>query len=242
MNRERFISLKEIINRVHLVGGDVVNNVTEDDVITYTIELMGIVGVPALFQHKIEKLEIKNYKALLPCDFVEEEGIKCCNQHFNASTEMFDVRKSKTNVPTYKIQGDYIITSIEKGYIQLAYTAIKTDEDGYPMIIDDQSFIRALVSYIVYKKVYTNYINGRIPSENIMERVERDYEFNIAQASQKLVQPTVDEFNNITRMMNSFIFRVNSRKEGFANIGDELPEFTFRNNITNFGFINPANN
>ena len=75
-----------------------------------------------------------------------------------------------------------------------------------------------------------------------MERVERDYEFNIAQASQKLIQPTVDEFNNITRMINSFIFRTNSRKEGFANIGDEIPELTFHHNITNFGFINPANN
>ena len=242
MNRERFVSLKEIINRVHLLGGDITNDVTEDDVITYTIELIGIVGIPALFQHKIEKLEIKKYRALLPCDFVEEEGVKCCDQHFNASTDMFDVRESKTNVPTYKIQGNYIVTSIEKGYIQLAYTAIKTDDDGYPMIVDDQSFIRALVSYIVYKKVYTNYINGRLSSENIMERVERDYEFNIAQASQKLIQPTIDEFNNITRMMNSFIFRVNSRKEGFANIGDEMPEFTFHDNITSFGFINPANN
>jgi len=242
MNRERFISLGEIINRVHLLGGDITNDVTEDDVITYTIELMGVVGIPSLFQHKVERLEIKKHRAELPCDFVEEEGIKCCDLHFNASTDMFDVRESKTNVPTYKIQGDYLVTSMEKGYVQLAYTAIKTDDEGYPMIVDDQSFIRALVSYIVYKKVFTNYINGRLPNENIMERVEREYEFNIAQASQRLTQPTVDEFDNISRMLNSFIFRHNSRKEGFANIGDELPEFTFHKNITSFGFIKPNNN
>lgn len=239
MNRERFVSLKEIINRVHLLGGDIVNDVTEDDIITYTIELIGVVGMPALFQHKVENLEIKKHRAVLPCDFLQEEGIKCCSNHFNASTDMFDVRESKTNVPTYKIQGNYIVTSVEKGYIQLAYTAIKTDEDGYPMIIDDQSFIRALVSYIVYKKVYTNYINGRLPNENIMERVEREYEFNIAQASNHLVMPTVDEFENIGRMMNSFIFRTNSRKEGFANIGDEMPTTIAHANVTSFDFINP---
>ena len=240
MNRERFISLKEIINRVYLLGGDIVDDVTEDDIVTYAIELMGVVGIPQLFQHKVEILELNKYRALLPCDFVEEEGVKCCkNAAFNASTDLYDVRMSHTNMPTYKIQGDYIVTSIEKGYIELAYTAIKTDSEGYPMIVDDQSFIRALVSYIVYKRVYTNYINGRLPNENIMERVEREYEFNIAQAQQKLVQPTVDELNNISRMMNSFIFRNNARKSGFKNLGDELKDAYINVNATSYDFINP---
>ena len=78
------------------------------------------------------------------------------------------------------------------------------------------------------------------PNENIMERLERDYEFNIAQATQKLTQPTIDEFENIARMMNSFIFKHNARKSGFKNLGDELPEFPIHDNITNYGFINPA--
>ena len=146
MNRERFISLKEIINRVYLLGGDIVDDVTEDDVITYAIELIGVVGVPPLFQHKVEILELNKYRAPLPCDFVEEEGVKCCNNaSFNASEDMYRVEESKTFTPTYKIQGDFIVTSLEKGFIKLAYTAIKTDDEGYPMIINDQSFIRALV-------------------------------------------------------------------------------------------------
>ena len=240
MNRERFVSLNEIINRVYLLGGDIVDDITEDDVITYTIELIGIVGIPPLFQHKVEDLEIVKYRAKLPCDFVEEEAVKCCNDiSFNASTDMFRVEESKTFVPTYKIQGDYIVTSLESGYIRLAYTAIKTDDSGYPMIIDDQAFIRALVSYIVYKRVFTNYINGRLPNENIMERVERDYEFNIAQATQKLTQPTIDEFNNISRMMNTFIFRNSARKTGFKNLGDELSNIPPHSNTVHFDFINP---
>lgn len=240
MNRERFVSLREIINRVHLLGGNIVDNVTEDDVITYTIELIGVVGIPPLFENKTETLEVKKYRAELPCDFVEEKGVKCSgDKTFNASTDMYDVKDSHTFIPTYKIQGDFIVTSIEEGYIQLAYTAIKTDEDGYPMIIDDQAFIRALVSYIVYKRVYTNYINGRLPNENIMERVEREYEANIAIATSKLTQPTVDEFNNITRMMNSFIFRANARKTGFKNLGDEMPIPAIHFKPNSIDYLNP---
>jgi hypothetical protein len=51
--------------------------------------------------------------------------------------------------------------------------------------------------------------------------------------------PTVDEFENIGRMMNSFISRANSRKEDFANIGDEMPTTITHSNITSFDFINP---
>lgn len=239
MNRQRFVSLNEIIDRVKRSGGDIAKDITEDDVITYTTELIGIVGIPQLFEDKVVNLEIKKYRAPLPCDFVEEVAVKCCDRQLNPTTDMFRVEDSKTTHPTYRIQDTYIVTSIERGNIQLAYTAVKTDNDGYPMIVDNQSFIRALVSYIIYNKVYTNYINGRLPNENIMERVERNYDFNIAQASKSLTQPTPDEARNIARMMNSFIFRLNSRGIGSKNIGDEAPVPVRHSNTTSFGFINP---
>ena len=40
--------------------------------------------------------------------------------------------------------------------------------------------------------------------------------------------------------MNSFIFKHNARKSGFKNLGDELPEPLIYDNLTNYGFINPA--
>jgi hypothetical protein len=239
MNRERFVSLREIINRVHMLGKDVTIDVTEDDVITYVIELIDIVGMPQLFLNKVETLEIHKNRAELPCDFVEEQAVKCCNNiSFNASTDMFSVEESRTHVPTYKIQGDFIVTSIEEGYIKLAYRAIKTDEYGYPMIIDDQAFIRALVDYIVYNAVFGDYLSGRFP-EDKMERLEKKYETDIAIATSKLTQPTQDEFDNIARMMNSFIFRHNAKKTGFKNLGDEMPKRPLHSNTVHFDFINP---
>ena len=239
MNRERFISLKEIINRVHMLGKDVTIDVTEDDVITYVVELIDIVGMPQLFLNKVETLEIHKNRAELPCDFVEEQAVKCCNNiSFNASTDMFNVEESRTHVPTYRIQGDFIVTSIEEGYIKLAYRAIKTDEDGYPMIIDDQAFIRALVDYIVYNAVFGDYLSGRFP-EDKMERLEKRYETDIAIATSKLTQPTQDEFDNVARMMNSFIFRHDAKKTGFKNLGDEMPKRPLHSNTVHFDFINP---
>lgn len=236
-----YISLKEIINRVYKDGGDIVEDLTEDDVILDTIELLGVVGVPQLFTNKVEILKVDKYRAELPCDFVDLVAIRTCSGPLNASTDKFSVETSKTIVPTYRIDGDIIKFSQEKGYVELSYTAIKTDKDGYPMIYNDQTFIRALVSYIIYKRVHTNYINGRLPNENIMERVERNYEFNIAQATARLTMPSLDEFDNVARMMNSFIFRRNARQTGYKNLGDEMPKKLIQTNVANLGFINPQN-
>ena len=240
MNRNiTFVSLKEVINKVYKDGGDIVEDITEDDVITDTIELIGVVGIPQLFERKVDILEVKKYRALLPCDFVGLIALKSCNTRLNPSTDDFNVEDSHTNVPTYRIDGDVIKFSQEYGYVKIAYTAVKTDDDGYPMIVNDQTFIRALVSYIIYKRVYTNYINGRLPNESIMERVERNYEFNIAQASQRLRMPDKEEFDNIARMMNSFIFRRNARYSDYKNLGDENPRVVLQTNVANQGFINP---
>ena len=242
MSNISYVSLKEIINRVYKDGGDIVEDLTEDDVILDTIELLGIVGIPKLFEHKVEILEVKKYRAVLPCDFVELIGITICGGPLNASTYKFDIEESNTSVPTYRIDGNIIKLSQEKGFVKIAYTAIKTDDDGYPMIINNQSFIRALISYIIYKRVYSHYINGRLPNENIMERVERNYEFNIAQASNQLKMPTQDEFDNIARMFNSFIFRRTARQTGYKNLGDETRFNEFVPTTPSFEFVNPLNN
>ena len=45
---------------------------------------------------------------------------------------------------TYLITPNYIKTNAETGYIMLAYQAVPTDAEGYPLIPDNQSFIEAI--------------------------------------------------------------------------------------------------
>ena len=67
------------------------------------------------------------------------------------STDSFHMNldKHKHTDPTYKIQGNFIFTApMDCGKIEIAYRAFQLDEEGYPMLPDDASFIRALQSYI----------------------------------------------------------------------------------------------
>lgn len=221
--RTGFISIREILSEVLRQGGDIVRDTNEEDVIMYTAELIGVVGMPALFENKVAELEIKKYRAKLPCDVYEVNQVKCGSgcRTLNASTDLFNVEESKTNVPTYKIQNDILVVSFEEGNVLVSYKAFVLDDEGMPMIPGDKLFTRALISYIIYKKVYNEYINGKVPNEHIMERVENNYEANIAQASRRFETPSIDECDNVRRMMNSFIFRSHGHSLGYKNIGDE---------------------
>ena len=50
---------------------------------------------------------------------------------------------------TYNINNNYIETSTKDGYVQIAYQAIKTDEEGFPMIPDDTKVRMALKYFIL---------------------------------------------------------------------------------------------
>ena len=221
--RTGFTSIREILGEVYRQGGDICKDITEEDVILDTVELIGVIGMPALFVDKVENKEVKKYRTQLPCDVYEVKQVRCGSKcrTLNASTDVFNIEESKTNVPTYKIQGNIMLFSFEEGDVDIAYTAFMLDDDNLPMVPSDELFKRTLVSYIIYKRVYNDYINGRVPNEHIMERVENNYELNVAMISHRLKMPSMDEYDNVARMMNSFIFRNRANNLGYKNIGDE---------------------
>jgi hypothetical protein len=65
----------------------------------------------------------------------------------NKMNVYYSTNKGK-DIPTYKIQGSCLFTSIKDGEVEIAYIGIKTDDEGYPMILDNSSYLRALELYI----------------------------------------------------------------------------------------------
>lgn len=103
---------------------------------------------------KTEILDIENYRALLPCDYSQMIQVRKLNgptfRYSSDSFHMSECRASREEFTdlTYKIQGNIIYTSIKEGEIEVAYLAIATDSEGYPLLPDNSSYTRALELYI----------------------------------------------------------------------------------------------
>lgn len=57
----------------------------------------------------------------------------------------------------YKIQGNYIQTSFQEGFVKLHYLTLPVDSDGYPMIPDNENFKYALEWHIIRRLIGAGY-------------------------------------------------------------------------------------
>jgi hypothetical protein len=109
-----------------LLRHPLMQDLTLETAVDYCIDFMRLVGVPDMFTEKVAVLDINNYRAALPEDFYQVNQIRTTEGHcFRYAGDTFHTHKCFDNTIsvdlTYKIQGGVIITSIEKGCIELSY-------------------------------------------------------------------------------------------------------------------------
>lgn len=220
---DRYISLKQALDDI--LDHPLLRDVTFERAVNYTVHFIRIVGMPKAFEEKTETLKVEDFRAPLPCNFesmiqVREVKNKHNTRVFRASTDSFHMSNNKGDSfdLTYKIQGNVIYTSIKEGIIEIAYEALAVDSEGYPLIPDNSSFIRALELYIK-KQCFTILFDlGKI-NQAVYTNVCQEYSFAVGQAQSDLVRPTPDEMESITNMWNTLVPRAFEHSRGFINSG-----------------------
>jgi hypothetical protein len=89
---------------------------------------------------------------------------------------------------TYLIKPGYIKTNVETGYLMVAYQAVPTDNEGYPMIPDTQSFIEAIYWYITMKWLYPQWAGGQV-RDAVYADAKRSWNFYCKQAYGNAMMP-----------------------------------------------------
>ena len=150
---EQYTNVRLILDKI--MRHPLMQDISLETAVDYTVDFMRIVGVPNMFMEKTEIVEVKKYRAMLPCDYYQMIQVrKVGGPAFRYSSDSFHMSECKDSNGrdladlTYKIQGNIIYTSIEEGEIELSYEAIATDSEGYPLLPDNSSFTRALELYI----------------------------------------------------------------------------------------------
>lgn len=121
--------------------------------------------------------------------------------------------------PTYKTQGRCIFTSFPQGIVGISYKAIPVDEEGFPMLIDNEVYLAALEAYIK-KKVFTVLFDTGKISAGVLQEAKKDYAFLAGQVRAELTMPSIGEMEAITRMINTMIPNVTTFDRGFVDAGN----------------------
>lgn len=200
-------------------------DLTLETAVDYCIDFMRLVGVPDMFTEKVAVLDINNYRAALPEDFYQVNQVRTTEgNYFRYAGDTFHTHKCFDNTVnadlTYKIQGGVIITSIEKGCIEVSYQAIAVDEEGYPMIPDNSSFTRAVQAYIK-KEWFTILFDEAKISQQAFQQAQQDYAWAVGDCRSEFNRLTIDKAESLFNSWRTLIIRDTEHRRGFKNNGSK---------------------
>ena len=212
---EQYINIKVILDRI--LRHPLMQDLSLETAVDYTIDFMRIVGTPRMFTEKVVRITIDKYRALLPCDYYQTIQVRIPGGHALVySTDSFHMN-NKGNSSTYKIQGNIIYTSIESGELELAYLAISTDEDGYPLLPDNSSFTRALELYIKKQWFTILFDLGKITSA-VLQNTQQEYAWAVGDCQSEFNRMSIDQMEAFSNSWRTMILRDHQHSSGF--IGD----------------------
>lgn len=219
-------SIKVILDKI--MRHPLLQDISIETVVDYSIDFMRIVGVPSMFTNKVERIEVKNYRAPLPCDYYQTIQIRILDSNSNYlgtmryTSDSFHLSSTKPGYSdyTYKIQGNVIYTSIANGHIEMSYEAIAVDDDDYPLIPDNSSFTRALEAYIKKQHFGVLFDTGKINS-NVMQKAEQDYAWAVGDAQSEFNRLSLDKAENFYNSWRTLIIRPSEHRNGFLHNGTQ---------------------
>jgi hypothetical protein len=222
------VSIKLIADRLY--RNPVMKEVTYEFIIDNALEVMRIIDAPALYKNKRETIKVVKYRASKPANMIRVEniartdrgsietmtGTDFISQEFLNSGDYGISRSS----PTYSLNSKYINVNFESGEVEVIYKSIMTDEECYPLIIDNPILLRCIESYIKWK--WFDILNDMdIVSGQKLNKAEQDYMFNVGQAHADMIMPSVDEMESLTNMITQILPSRTEFQKRFEFLGEQ---------------------
>lgn len=232
----QYISIQRVLD--NLKDDENMQNLTLEQVVRHTLRFMEKFGFPKLYEDRIADIEIHDFRGMLPCDLISIDQVKDCNtgicmrsmtdnfleglkehKHHNNGDFIPHQIDARLYEHSWKTQGRVIYTSFPEGLIEIAYQAVKVDEDGFPMLIDNEVYLDALESYITLKVYTAKFRSGKLASA-ILQEVQQSYAVAAKLLETEMSTPSVSELQSMSNYMMSLIPRVKEFDRGFINLGN----------------------
>jgi hypothetical protein len=219
-------------------------DVKEEEGVEWLAEFMAHTNVPVTMEEKIAYIQICDGRGDLPFDLykigqtahivgvstIEEAEcgkgrmypMRWKTDYFHNRYHLDDRDYTTEGRETYTVGQGYIFGSMNEGIVAMSYSAIPTDECGYPTIPAEQQWLEAGAHYIAQRIARKLLIRGEI-NPQIYQMIEQDKEWYFAQAVNHAKQWNgVDEAETVKNSVVRTIPQLQDHASFFANM--QLPE------------------
>jgi len=220
----QYISINRIAERVHNSGLNS-DEIYFEDVVEWAGEAISLIGVPYAYEETVSaEITVADYRASLPTDLVKIISVR----EYDNKYPMVEIEGTflpeyeASNLPNdddptmlgYHVNNSYLFTNFEDGSIEIDYTAFSTDDDGYPMIPDDERFIRAVLAYCEYSIARKLWLKDCLSKDKYKE-LEQDWLFYVNSAKTQAHIPNVDGAESLKNQISRLIQFSHHHASGF---------------------------
>jgi hypothetical protein len=209
------------------------------DAMEYVWSAMNLINVPQEYIDKLDCIKVENFKGELPCDLHQ---IIQCREYtqkipMRYSTDSFHSPMHCNNSPdldvnsdlTYKLNDSVIFTSFKEGTVEMAYLAFPVDEEGYPMIPDNEKFVKAITSYLAERKGFQLYMEGKLDAQRY-GKLEKEWLFYVGAAQAAAKMPSIDQMESLKNQWLRLIPNIERHNRGFRDLGSQENRYIHSNN------------
>lgn len=209
----------------------IVQDLKYEDAAEYAIEYLRLIGAALSFEDRIERIKLSNYKGLLPVNLINIRGIQYSDSECEGGiamryasdiyhTNIQNDNNSLSNCQeyTYITQNNVVTTSMKDGWINISFSALATDEFGYPLIPDNESFKVGLEYYIIHRTLEGLWSMGKI-TDKVFQYYEQKRHYYSAQATNSMTIKNMDQMETMFNALNRMIIDVNPQQTFYKNFG-----------------------
>lgn len=232
-------NIRRILDRI--MRHPMLRDVPFETAVEYTVDFIQLMGTPAIYEEKTAIVKVQGWKGALPCDFeqmiqVRVAPIQSCHRWRNCSplvptpvyrysTGSFHLSDFKPNEVftgemTYKVQGTVIYTSTKDIDVEIAYKGFAVDDEGYPLLPDNTSFLRGLENYIKLQWFTILFDMGKI-SQNVLANTQQEYAWAAGDAQSEFSRLDLDKAESLFNSFKTILPRNNEHWRTFFTEGSK---------------------
>lgn len=246
MQTIKYVSIKSVLYNLSLVIDERYWN--EINILEWATSALRSMNIVPLLEDKVKLVELCAHKATLPADlkFLTHvayydstlptvslpDGVASAypwtNMRLSASPFALSICLDKKITECtdchhhYALSPDMTLTSSAKdGTLMIAYKSFPvSEEDGLPLIPDDETLKQALLHYVLYNYWMTKY---QMKEEGADQRMQFHLSMwsTLSKKAMNLNRPTVAQLDNIMRVWNRMLPRQNRMDQLFVNLTNQ---------------------
>jgi hypothetical protein len=74
VNNYQYINIREILSRI--LRHPLLQDLNLESAVQYTVDFLGIMGLPSTYINKEVSIDVDNYRGVLPCDLISINQVK----------------------------------------------------------------------------------------------------------------------------------------------------------------------